>query len=674
MFSFRGNHLTFETAGFLLLSAYIFVFVFALSPFQAGTWLQTEPTLLAVFILAACSALWLFWGNSKQYLNHLPTHLFWKLLIGWILVQCIFTINAPSIWRAWFGPAEIGIGTAWHICVLLCVTLMYPFWQKPSYRNRILLLAIGSMLLESLLHYLYSGEFIEEWSPWRPALWPDYMAFTAGYLWIAAQVSGHAKKPAMLCLMIVIMYVVLLVSQNLVALALFGVAMLVTTLGSYPRYPRALQSLLFPSRMWRNLAIFSCLIPLLWVIGSPLVHQLPQDDVDIIAGFAARGESMGSRAEINQIAINTLLNEPSRLLFGKGWGHFTHDSFKYALVEGVHVFENGKMAPNSNNISGASFHSHSEPLEILLALGISGLLVWLAIPFLVIARIPSPMFWGVVPMFAAIVMLQYFWFSLPQVLAFQAIALCALCSIIPPDAKNPNSCQHTKYIFLALFALMGWSAFAQYKAIQYGEELFFIPRSEKAEKYNTEWIARDISRDATRLNAAAENFALWAWKNHFRERDGMYDQQWYANFLDVAQSIENSETLGARYNMLALWLKYKLFLDFTDDAHSALRKKAAGTVEASIYRLTRVAPQREDLAAIFLVNLADYTNNNAGKQVEILGNILNIYPSHRSALWLLGHIFLTDPAYAEEGKRMIGEAKARHVERVYPVTDAELSK
>jgi hypothetical protein len=124
--------------------------------------------------------------------------------------------------------------------------------------------------------------------------------------------------------------------------------------------------------------------------------------------------------------------------------------------------------------------------------------------------------------------------------------------------------------------------------------------------------------------------------------------------------------------MLALWLKYKLLLDFTDDAHDYLRSHAASTLEASIYRLTRVAPQREDLAATFLINLPDYTRGDVAKQVEILSNILVIYPRHRSALWLLGHIYLTAPEYEAEGRRMIAEAKARHVERVYPVRDAEL--
>ncbi len=672
MFIFADRHRAFEVAGFLILSAYLFLFIFGLKPFQAGIWMQTEPTLLAVFVIAACNALWLFIGCFKKLLSLQPLHLLWKVMILWLLVQYAVTIVAPSGWRSWFGAPEIGIGTAWHMSVLLCALLCYPFWHMPQYRIRILLVACASLLAECTMHYLHAGEFIEEWSPWRPALWPDYMAFMVGYLWIAAHASGHARKPAILCGIIILMYGVLFVSQNLAAMALFALAMLATTIATYPRYSQLLKNLFLPSRTWRMLVIISCLIPLVWIIGSPLVQQLPQDDVGVITGLAARGESMGARAEINQVAISTLLHEPSRLLLGKGWGHFTQDSFKYALVEGVHVFENGVMRPNSNNVTGASFHSHSEPLEVILALGLVGLLIWFALPFIAIRNLPDAMFWGIAPMLAAIMMLQYFWFYLPQVLAYQAIMLCALCGLMSAANGQTNTPKHYIYVFLGFAGLMAWSATQQYAAIRYADELHYIPREEKAAKYDKEWLARDIFRDASRFNVSAENFAVWAWDAHFRKHGVGYDQEWLKNYLEVAQAIENSPTLGARYNMLALWLKYKLLMDFTDDAHTSLRKQATSTLEASVYRLTRIAPEREDLAATFLANLGDYTQNNAGKQVEILGNILAIYPEHRSALWLLGNIFITDPAFEADGRRMIAEAKARQVEHVYPITDEEL--
>lgn len=664
----------YEKAGLLLVAVQFFMFIFGLPPFQTGFWYQTEPTLVAIFSFATLNAAWLYYGYLKHYLVIEKPGAPWICLLLWIGWQLITLPFADSGWRGWFGPAEIGEGSGWYVSVFLCVLVMHALWPNPRYQKIILLSAASAMLMETLLHALnYSDPY--DIMLWRPARWPDYLAFSVAYFWVAMAASEHLKRPIVLCCMVILTYLVLLIATNLTGTILLAGAMLVTTGVQYPRFSEKLKLFLQPHIRWRKFALIGCVLPILWIGFSAIepYFSLAKSD-NVVGTLGDNDDSMGARVMLNRIALKTLSEEPSRLLTGSGWGNFINDSYKYALVDGVYAYSHGKRKSNSGSVTGYAFHSHDEPLEVLLALGIPGLLLWFAFPVVVLRRLPDRLFWDTAPMVVAIVCLYYFWFLLPQVMAFEALALCALCATVQPEII-PEKKSRMVPVMVSLAAITGimtFSTTSQYAAMQYGDDVHFIPRQEHASPHLADWLEEDISRAGDRLRVGAEDFELWGWEVHNNKVMGNYDKGWHSNFITAARSMVDRPSVGVRNRMLLLWIQYKLLLDYGDKEHAVLRTEATQGIADSIMLLTRLAPEREDIAAPFLMNLSAYTKGDLADYVEILVNILKIYPEHRSALWLLGHIYLGEPSYAEEGTRMIRHALDLGVDRVYPVTDEEI--
>ncbi|MGE3714353.1 MAG: O-antigen ligase family protein [Alphaproteobacteria bacterium] len=676
MFTLERPNKLFEITGLVLLGLQFAVFVFGLPPFQAGFWYQTEPTLLAIFLLATATAAWLGYGLHSRILQLQAPSLLWKIIFLWIGWQLLTLPLANTPWASWFGAPEIAEGTGWYVSVLICTCAISVFWKQPHQQRLIIWMAAVSMMTEVLFHLANFGD-PDDIMLWRPARWPDYLAFSAGYLWLAVTASGHSRQPTYMLALIALTYSALLISTNLTAMILMGIALMAAVITSYPRLPTRLQALAKPGRFWRGFSLAACVLPLLWVGFSAGSHHLALDKrQDAIGTLSDNDDSMGARILINRMAVRALLEEPQRLVIGSGWGNFSNDSYKYALVEGVRAYENGIRKANAQHIYGSAFHSHSEPMEVLLSFGLIGLVLWFAIHMLVIRRMPTEGFWHTVPMMVAIVCLYYFWFVLPQVLAYQALAWCALCAALQgtPSPATPKLHKASLLVVAALVFTMAGSAWAQYRALQFGDDVNFVPRNEMPTAKHTAWLMEEIGRGGERLRVGAENFALWGWDVSNGKDTGNYDIHWHDNFLAAAEAMEQSASAGPRNRMLLLWYYYKLLLDYGDSEHAQLRSKATRGIKDSILLLSKLAPGREDIAAPFLMNLDAYTKGDIADSVEILANILAVHPEHRSALWLLGHIYLTEPQFAAEGERMIRHAVAAGVDRVYPISNTELEQ
>lgn len=660
-------------AGLAILGLQFFLFVFGLPPFQMGIWFQTEPTLVALYVLAVANVIWLGVGYLKRYLSLERPHALWICLIAWVVWQWIVTLYASSAWRSWFGAAEIGLGAAWHTALLLCSLLCAVFWQNPRYRRIILFAAVTAVFIQCTMHWINAGE-PEEMMPWRPARWPDYLAFIGAYMWIAAMAAGYGKKADMVCLLILFTYTVLYFASNMTGTVLVALAMLATTLMPYPGFKR-FRKWLKPSQHWRRFAMLACFLPFLWIAFSAGAPYLPLNNQDSMAStFSDNDDSMGARVLLNRIALSALAHEPARGIFGAGWSNFTNDSYSHALVDDVRAYENGIRKSNALHVNGSAFHSHSEPLEVLLALGLPGLMLWFAFPLIIIRRLPNELFWQTIPMLVAVVCLYYFWFVLPQVMAYQAIAIAALAAATQPASEARKLQNRRMYLAILeiVFLAMAFTAYGQFQAMRYSEKIHYTPRDESADIQNVEWLTQDLARGGDRLRVGGENFFLWAWDVDYGSEEGEYHPAWHNNFLEAAQIMADDPSVGPRSQMLLLWMQQKLLLDYSGPTHDYLRTTATRGIKSSVMLLAKAAPMREDLAAIFLMNLSDYTKGNISEQVQILTDILKIYPGHRSALWLLGHIYLTEPKYKEEGEEMIRRAVAAGVDRVYPIANAEL--
>ena len=90
--------------------------------------------------------------------------------------------------------------------------------------------------------------------------------------------------------------------------------------------------------------------------------------------------------------------------------------------------------------------------------------------------------------------------------------------------------------------------------------------------------------------------------------------------------------------------------------------------------LMRKAPLRDDFTTPFLIDLPKLTHNDTAREIQILEHMFAIAPSNRGVLWTLGHLYLATPDKQGQGRAMVQQAIATHVENVFPVNDEQLQK
>jgi hypothetical protein len=665
MFRFASGPLCYRRLGLALLLPQLGLFLFGLPPFQSGIWLQTEPIFLVVLIFAALTALWLSAGIIKGWLVQQPAHPLFLCLLLWVGWQFLATLGASSPWRSWFGPPQTGEGVAFYVAMLLIFMLAYPLWRMAAYRRLILGTALAAIAAECLLHWLHPSPS----DPWKPGRWPAYLAFMAGYLWIAVMATPGSKA-LQYCIMIVLMYTALYTSWNKSAILLLAGAMTFSTLLQALQHKHRLQRFLRPAQTWRMLAIAACLLPMAWVFASAHIASKAarMDDLSALTVLADRNESIGSRIPFYQLIFSTMEHEPRRWLIGDGWGRFTDDALKYALVDGVQVFQNGQRRPNWFMVDGNAFHSHIQPLEALLSLGLPGMLLWFALPVIALWYLPRRYFWHIAPMLVGLTMLSYLWFEIPQVMPYHALGLAALGSLgsrrsfaLPAGWLQPA--------LAVTVLLMSGSVYAQYDAIRYGSKLSQAMETGAHEDYPLEWLTDDQKRGGDRFRASAMHYGMQV-GNATAVDDNMVG--WYRNLMKAASIMASAPAPIPRDSGLNLWLHYKLLMDFGDPVFAPLRREAAASLPGAVLQAARQAPLRNDLAAFFLMSLDDYTGHDIKRQADILSEILRISPDHRGALWLMGNILIRAEGHEAVGHDMLKHAVALGASRVYPITDQEL--
>ncbi len=671
MFELAPAPLLFRRCGLFLLLAQFSLYVFGLPPFQMGIWYQTEPTLAAIFIFAIGAAAWLLVGIMRNYLVPQAPHPVWVVLILWVVWQVIASALAHSFWRSWFGPPELGEGAARSIALLLLSMVAYPFWQVESYRRLILIFAGNNILLQCCLHWLspFNPEKGYELGTWVPARFAAYLAFMTGNMWIAALMGGQIKRIVHIWLMVFFTLAVLWLSLNKSAMVLLGAAIAVTGIVGVCARSRLLARLLQVGKTWRCVMILACFLPMGW-IGFSVYYggSVGLTSDGFFNYILSKNEALGSRVALNQVAVSTMQHEPSRWLAGDGWGRFTDDIFKYALVDGVYVFKNGIHAPNWAPLEGSAYHSHSQPLEVLLSLGLPGLVLWFALPVVALMTLPRNYFWACGPMLVALVMLTYFWFEMPQCLAYDALLIAALST----QGSRIRWCVINNVWAMMLVNFCGiamlWSAQSHIQAMRYGDALSVATLSgQPFEGFSAEYLASDIERGGDRFYGAATNYAL---QLGYRTTIDDNDRGWYGRYIEAAHIVSLDPNIGARAASTELWLQYKLLIDFGGfHSFAELGHQAILTLPESVMLVTQKAPLRDDYASFFLVNLNSITNDNKNRQVEILQSILDIAPDHRPATWVMGKILSTQKDHVDEGKSLMERAAWFGVNTVYPVTD-----
>ncbi len=659
------------TAGLIIACLQIGSFLFSLPWFHIGVWLQVEPMMVAHYLLAATGIIWLLVALQRQMITLPIRHPLWWVLIAWVAWQIVTVLFSPSPWRAWLGAANTGEGTAWWLALAAQTLLMTALWTHAWCRQWMISIAALSLLYLSLVHGIWHDEntIHENNNPWLPNPWPDYMAFMVGFMWIAFLAASKTPSPRTIFAIVAIGLVALLGSHNTTAIALFTPAICLSVL--HVASP-SLQRWLKPTGIWRMLACLACILPMGWYVYS--FYYTHSDDLGYAgqASFlAAKDEGMGSRLVINQVAISALLHEPDRLIFGHGYGHFTDDLLKYGLVDGLATFRGEQRKPNWFLLDGTSHHSHSQPMEALLSFGITGLLLWLAMPIIMLLTLPANSFWRCAPLIVAITALSYVWFQIPHVLGFHALALAAILSHTSAAVLSRLQ-QSIGYVLLSacVIAMLG-SAFMQWQYIRYEQYVMTNINRLTCETLTAEEIEQDLTRGGLRLHEISIKFILSAIQ--YGKDAPPAVASCYEKLFTVVMKSWEEPAASSLLRLLSVNMHYELFLNLPSPVFKDLRQLAYKTMETTSIQFTQYAPLRDDKITPFLMNLDSYSRGSDAVMFHVLDKVLTAAPNHRPALWLMGGLLMKDKESRDAGLEMRKASAQAHVERVFPISEKELA-
>lgn len=680
MLNFATHCVPYYRTGLALFALTLFLFALALPPFQAGIWIQTEPVLLGLYMLTGTCAAWLLAGMVNGWLTLHRPHLLGLCLLLWVGWQLVTAVVAVTPYRAWFGSPELGEGAGWHVALLLLLLTASPLWRDTQARRALIYMAWASVLLQMMLHWLYPLSDDNRYIPgsWTPAVYPSYIAFMAGYLWLVSATQGMLHTPRGRAIMALLVLLALYASHNVSGKVLLGGAVVVTLLVQTLWRFRPVRRALYPARRLRVAAMLCCLLPLGWYGVSAYFTQLRPytDATEAFALLSDQDGSLGSRIVLNQIGLSAMRHEPLRWLTGNGWGGFTDDVFRYVLVGDVSVFSNGERRPSTMMVDSHTFHSHSQPLEALLALGLPGMVLWFAVLLLLLWYLPARYFWACAPMLVGLVALSFMWFELAQCVPYRALALAAVYMLCARHYRMKAGPHLRRWYLAGLLCgvmAMGWSAWEQKQAIAYGRDVRIAAHALPFEDYSKTWIESDLRRGGDRLRNSITFHAVWLSAKKQTSSLDDNDRGWYAKFMDIAHNASLARRTTARVAMLDVWMKYNLLANLDDPAFALLQPEAVRTLPDSVLQLARIAPLRDDIATALLLNLPAVTYGDEDKQIAILNRLLVIAPDHRGALWVLGDLLGHTPEHAPQGRQMQQKAVKLGVERIYPIMDEVIS-
>lgn len=665
----------FALSGLLLALAMLSTCILGFSYFAVG-YFFIDPIMLALLVTSLLSIFWLTIGiATKQIVLAIPVRnplfILWCTWLGW---QALATLTSNIPIRSLLGPSEQGEGLAWYLMASIMMIQLSILW--PCGRNRIIILSYSFFLITllALLHFITDADnnLLAVWvghvmpPSWEetllPYIWPDYLGYMIGWWWIAARLTQQQISRPLFTLQTLIALFVLIASSNRGAVLLVSIGILGSAL--IPWISHHSKTLFKEASLgWRRLAMTSLLLPLFWL----LICASPNVKVDYEHGIS---QSIPTRVLLNHISLAAIADEPSRLLWGPGWSSFQDDFFKHALVRDIHVYRNGIHDPNWSLIRGHNYHTHNTASEILLSLGIVGLALWMAMPLLVIAKLPGEYFWRITPALVAMTMLQHWWFALPQALPLQA--LCWFCIFSHMTTQStPMGIRFrtpTYLLTLAIITTLGWGALSQYQAIRYTQKA--INPFANGEVISTQELDDDIVRGGDLLRSIMIRYT----KRLAVHQENVTPKhiELFSNFIEAAKHMADDPHSGA-YNAATIFYAYNVALStLHDPIFMPILQDAISSYEHYALLHTERAPKREDIIAPYLMALdAKDTPRHKQRLLDFTQSLLAIEPSHRSALWLSGKLLAEQPSYHTQGIEMMKTALALGAYKVYGINNSE---
>lgn len=390
--------------------------LFALPIFHTGIYYQSEPVILALNLVStlACIALLLELGSRRPGPLGIPPACLVALAIS--LLTIIFSGFHDYWLRSWTGSPEFGDGGASYLWIAVFLAIGYRMYHVPVLRRAVLGLLVGLPLCVALLQ-LYSQRSVA----FEYFGFSDYLALYPFTIWLVllsswANLSSLYKVIFFTLSALVTLFLVTLSASSASSLALMAgllVLMLGFVLQRLTDRPIGLK-LVLGTIVSLTLGAGVCVYLLGTVVNPEAIRfeSLPL-------------QTLWSRYQLYQVALQALSESESGWLTGLGWGSFRDALVTFGMgLKGVHYqVVDGILVVNWPALDRAVGHSHNVFLEALLSLGIMGPILLVLLLFSLFLGVSPPRRYLLLALLVGQVSILSLWFVLPMLVAYTSIAI-----------------------------------------------------------------------------------------------------------------------------------------------------------------------------------------------------------------------------------------------------------
>ncbi|MHA1558422.1 MAG: hypothetical protein ACTSXG_01245 [Alphaproteobacteria bacterium] len=607
----------YATPVFIALSFWIFIF--SLPPFRAGIWVDSEVTIIALFSISTII------GCASLLQKHVHLSISSLFLLGIVALSLILLPIHPHPKLSFYGLPQTGEGILFYLSFLVLCFGIYN--TETFYIKRIILpSAIAASLAVTIITVINHPYYRIEYNPyWLPHVFTAFIAFLG--LGILSTYSFFKEKQVIKWSIFAYCIFLILISYNKTAITSGCILSFIFLVPNN-----------FIKRFKFPMIFTVALIP----FGVILFEYI----------LAKNFTSIDSRINFLNILYQYFYEHPFNLLVGTGFGKYTDILAAYITKLPLSFYSEGIWSPTWEGIERLDFHSHHQLLEMLLAQGIIGALLYLLWPIMILKNTDIRNFKMVFFFVCLWFFITSMWFLVPLCIPFIALGF----SLIDKNSKKQIPLpyflkSHFLIGFISITLLIG-SIMQMCCTFSYPTHIGSLynhlkkPPPELPGCHETTGIQL-----ANYLNTAAF---------YAKSPNSFYKKQRLKKILKNAIALKNPPIL-----LIISIIKTldEIIFATTDD----LEKKKLNFLRNKYVKfLLQQAPHRIDLCANHLLSI---DNKDALDQIQ---KYLEKYPSNEIALWLKGLVLFKNQR-TNEALPFLKQALLKNVDKFIPI-DKDLKK
>lgn len=656
-----------ERLGFLAAAAATltapFVIFLALPPFYNGIWVQVEgamPWLHGVAALGALGCGLMAAADNPRAKAALVHPL--VLIPAAIFVLAVILLPAAAVPAlSLFGAPEHGFGALVYLDLAALTAAAFIALADPKWRRLAIATAICVVAATFVLDRLFRAE-----RTWAPFFFGDYLAFYAVSVFAIVAVLARGRWLPMAAAA-GLLIVLCLLSSNKASLLAIG--------GALALLPVVLR--IRSARSASYIGIFyAILVGVAIVIVGPAWQESYRETFGAVSLSSPLANllsdswaSLWSRAMLVVVGVQTLIDNPWRLLIGTGWGHYNEALLaNLPIVEGrLHEFI-GTSRVYWDAIRRVDFHSHNQYFEALLSGGIVSAALILAYGAAMVRYASYENRKLAFFVVLILVVLQSFWFQMPHTLPVMVLAVVLLTDgvgdrrwVSRRQGMVATSCAISTAAILLMAGILTMLASTDARLALDEIKQSVVPRPDSKIAHRFSGGLGEIYGATLLQNAYAR--ALGA-PNH----DGVGDERAY-EILSVlaAQTLAVNEPASLRSSLSAINVLSGIVLLVPD------YETRFGAIETVYGRrvgiLMRRAPRRSDIAIPYFNYLL--AQNREAEVLNLANLILARQENSAVALWFSGIVLLGNEQTSVAGMRNLRRSLTSGIRNLMPV-DAKI--